>query len=61
MAHTHEFDCKICGEHLDSQQELNEHNREEHSQRASGIESSPESSSSSPKSTAGPDGEIPPS
>ena len=52
MAHTHEFDCKICGEHLDSQRELDQHNRDEHSQQAMGIESSP-SSSNSPESPIG--------
>jgi hypothetical protein len=30
MAHTHEFDCKVCGEHLDSKKELDEHNRDRH-------------------------------
>jgi len=27
MAHTHEYDCKVCGAHLDSRQELDQHNR----------------------------------
>lgn len=26
MTHTHEFDCKICGAHLASRQELDQHN-----------------------------------
>lgn len=30
MAHTHEFDCKICGAHLDSRQELDQHNHDNH-------------------------------
>jgi hypothetical protein len=30
MAHTHEFDCKICGEHLDSKRELDDHFRDRH-------------------------------
>ncbi|HEU4643518.1 MAG TPA: hypothetical protein VFS44_13760 [Gemmatimonadaceae bacterium] len=30
MAHTHEFDCRICGAHLDSRQELDQHNRNNH-------------------------------
>ncbi len=30
MAHTHEFDCKQCGAHLDSREELDRHNREKH-------------------------------
>ena len=25
MAHTHEFDCKVCGAHLESRQELDQH------------------------------------
>jgi len=31
MAHTHEFDCKQCGAHLDSREELAEHTRQKHS------------------------------
>jgi hypothetical protein len=34
MAHTHEFDCRICGAHLDSQQELEQHNQTNHPDRA---------------------------
>lgn len=45
--HTHEFDCRICGEHLHSQQELDRHNRDEHSQVAGGA-----GSNSSPGSTS---------
>ena len=30
MAHTHEFDCKVCGAHLDSREELDRHNRSSH-------------------------------
>ena len=30
MAHTHEFDCKVCGAHLDTRQDLDQHNREKH-------------------------------
>lgn len=30
MAHTHEFDCKACGAHLDSREELDRHTRERH-------------------------------
>ncbi len=30
MAHTHEFDCKQCGAHLDSREDLERHNREQH-------------------------------
>lgn len=36
MAHTHEFDCKVCGAHLDSRQELDKHNRDNHSSKQSG-------------------------
>jgi hypothetical protein len=35
--HSHEFDCRICGEHFHSQQELERHNRDEHTRQASGI------------------------
>jgi len=30
--HTHEYDCRICGAHLDSQNDLNQHMRERHAQ-----------------------------
>jgi hypothetical protein len=30
MAHTHEFDCKLCSAHLDSRDELDRHNRLNH-------------------------------
>jgi len=50
VAHTHEFDCKVCGAHLDSSQELDKHNRDNHSSNAqtgqSGFGSSNRSSSS---------------
>lgn len=35
--HSHEFDCRVCGEHFHSQQELDRHNRDEHAQQAGGI------------------------
>jgi hypothetical protein len=31
--HTHEFDCIICGAHLDSDQDLARHNKEHHTPR----------------------------
>lgn len=40
MAHTHEFDCKVCGAHLDSRQELDQHNRDKHSASAQSGQSS---------------------
>jgi hypothetical protein len=30
MAHTHEFDCVVCGAHFDSEQDLHRHDRESH-------------------------------
>lgn len=30
MAHTHEYDCKQCGAHLDSADELRRHNETQH-------------------------------
>lgn len=38
MAHTHEYDCIVCGTHFDSQNELVRHNDKEHKQSASGME-----------------------
>ena len=36
MPHEHTFDCQLCGAHLDSARELDEHNRDKHpSQSAS--------------------------
>jgi hypothetical protein len=34
MEHDHTYDCRLCGAHLDSQQELNKHNRECHTAQA---------------------------
>jgi hypothetical protein len=34
MAHDHTYDCRQCGAHLDSQEELNRHIRENHSAQA---------------------------
>jgi hypothetical protein len=48
MAHDHSFDCRQCGAHLDSQDELNRHIRENHSaQTKSG--SSQQQSGSNPQ------------
>ena len=33
MAHTHEFDCIVCGAHLDTEEELARHNKERHTPR----------------------------
>ena len=49
MAHTHEFDCKICGAHLDSRQDLDKHNREKHANQAQSGQSSSFGGSSSNK------------
>ena len=48
MAHTHEFDCKACGAHLDSREELDRHNREKHTGGAQSGQSGMDSSSRSP-------------
>ena len=45
MAHTHEYDCIVCGAHFDSQNELVSHN-ELHMQSASGMERPRKGSSS---------------
>lgn len=41
MAHTHEFDCIICGAHLDSEDELARHNEERHTPKTSSSVSAP--------------------
>ncbi len=38
MAHTHEYDCIVCGAHFDSSEELDRHNHEEHIKDAIGME-----------------------
>ena len=30
MAHTHEFDCVVCGAHFDDERDLQRHNEEKH-------------------------------
>jgi hypothetical protein len=30
MAHTHEFDCVVCGAHFDDEKTLQRHNQESH-------------------------------
>ena len=30
MAHTHEFDCVVCGAHFDDEKSLQRHNSEQH-------------------------------
>jgi hypothetical protein len=41
MAHTHEFDCIVCGAHLDSQDELSRHNEERHAPKKAMDASAP--------------------
>lgn len=50
MAHTHEYDCKLCGAHLDSRQELEQHNRQHHPGSQSDQSRSASSSSNSSSS-----------
>jgi len=52
MAHDHSYDCRQCGAHLDSQDELNRHIRENHSAqtKSSGSSGSSQASSSDPSS-----------
>lgn len=38
MAHTHEYDCIVCGAHLDTQDQLSKHNKEQHLRNATGME-----------------------
>jgi hypothetical protein len=33
MAHTHEYDCVVCGAHFDSQEDLHRHDRAKHAPR----------------------------
>lgn len=49
--HTHEYDCRVCGAHLDSQRELDEHNRRHHP--GTGEQSAPGMSASSGTSSSG--------
>jgi hypothetical protein len=38
MAHTHEYDCIVCGAHFDSQNDLSVHNEAAHIANATGME-----------------------
>jgi hypothetical protein len=38
MAHTHEYDCIVCGAHFDSSKDLSQHNEEQHLRNATGNE-----------------------
>lgn len=38
MAHTHEYDCIVCGAHFDSSQDVARHNEEVHLKNATGME-----------------------
>ena len=51
MAHTHEFDCKLCGAHLDTRQELDRHTREKHQDAAQSAQSRSDSSGRSSDSS----------
>ncbi|HEY4303736.1 MAG TPA: hypothetical protein VGM82_04680 [Gemmatimonadaceae bacterium] len=33
MAHTHEYDCVVCGAHFDSEKDLQRHDQAEHEPR----------------------------
>jgi hypothetical protein len=33
MAHTHEYDCIVCGEHFDDEKALQHHNQESHTSK----------------------------
>lgn len=51
MEHTHEFDCKRCGAHLDSREELDKHNREHHAAGSRSDQSKFNSSNPSDRSS----------
>ena len=38
MAHTHEFDCIVCGAHFDTSKDLARHNENQHLRTATGME-----------------------
>ena len=38
MAHTHEYDCIVCGAHFDSSKDVARHNEEVHLRNATGME-----------------------
>lgn len=38
MAHTHEYDCIVCGAHFDSSKDVARHNEEVHLKTAQGME-----------------------
>lgn len=38
MAHTHEYDCTVCGAHFDSSKDVARHTEEAHPKNATSIE-----------------------
>jgi hypothetical protein len=38
MAHTHEYDCVVCGAHFDSSKDVARHHEEAHMKDATGME-----------------------
>jgi hypothetical protein len=38
MAHTHEYDCIVCGAHFDNSKDVARHNEEAHMKDATGME-----------------------
>ena len=50
MAHTHEYDCIVCGAHLDTSEQLAKHNQEQHLKNATGMEKPRQSSDKPDKS-----------
>jgi hypothetical protein len=55
MAHTHEYDCIVCGAHFDSSKDLDKHNQEQHVKQAKGMEVP----RTTPSSGAEPDRKLP--
>lgn len=53
MHHNHEFDCPICGEHLDSRDDLNRHRERSHAQEGRSAEASSRSASTDRDSAMG--------
>jgi hypothetical protein len=53
MAHTHEYDCIVCGAHFDSSKDLARHNEEEHLKHAKGMEVPRRADRKAPRSNNG--------
>jgi hypothetical protein len=59
MAHTHEYDCVVCGAHFDSQEDLGKHDRANHAPKEKIDVHAPAEPMGNEKRRANPSDELP--